>query len=112
MPLQRDWFKSTIDLLVAALGAMLARKKKGEIEAAVAEADGAILKAFGVSGKLALGLTLKDFMMFACRGEEPSPELLQTLSKLFTEWADLLDAAGRTQDAALARARARECLAP
>ena len=106
--IQRDWFEQHIEILAQAIGAALGLKEKGEIQASIAGIETAVQKIFGMSPKLALNLPLNDFIKLTCRGEEPSPKLLSTLAKLFQEWADLLKAAGRDQDAELARIRARE----
>ena len=105
--IRRDWFKRHVEILAQALAAALALKKKGDIPGSVAAIEDAVQKTFGVNGKLALNLSLEDFLAFACRGTEPSPELLSALGDLFQGWADSLKAQGSTAAAALALARAR-----
>lgn len=85
---------------------MLGLKAKGDVQAAVAEAESAVRRAFGLDGKLALGLPLEQVLFLACRGEKPTPELLTALSELFRAWADSLSADGRTEDATRAREKA------
>lgn len=106
--IRRDWFKRHLEMIAQALGVALGLKEKGEVQAAIASIEASIQEAFGMSAKLALGLPLHEFIKFACRGEAPPPELLALLEKTFLEWAELLTAAGRTGEAALARARAQE----
>jgi phosphotransferase system HPr-like phosphotransfer protein len=107
--ISRDWFASHIEALALAIGAALGFKAKGEIQQALAAVEAGVQKAFGMNARMALGLPLKDFIALTCRGEEPSAALLSGLEKLFTEWADLLKAAGRDGEAALALQRAEEC---
>ncbi|MBI5883726.1 MAG: hypothetical protein HZB91_11555 [Elusimicrobia bacterium] len=108
--IHRDWFKRHLEILTQALGAVLGLKAKGDIQAAAAAIETAIQKAFGMSGKLALGLQFGDFISLACKGEEPSAELLSAMSKLFQEWAELLEAQGRTAEASLSRTRGQAIL--
>lgn len=105
--IRRDWFKRQVEILAQALGVVLGLKQKGDIQASVAAIETAIQQAFGLSGKLALGLPLEELLAFACRGVKPSSELLSGLAKLFGEWAELLDAQGSADQAALARERAQ-----
>lgn len=105
--IRRDWFKHHVDIMAQALGSVLGLKNKGEIQAATATLEAAIHKAFGMSGKLAIGLPLEEFISLACRGEEPSSEFLSALAKLFREWAGLLETQGRPAEAASALARAQ-----
>ena len=93
--IRRDLFKRHVEILAQALGSVLGLKSKGEIQAAVAALEAAIHKACGMSAKLALGLPLEEFISLACRGEEPSSELLSALARLFREWAGLLETQGR-----------------
>ena len=106
--IRRDWFKRHLEMIAQALGVALGLKEKGEIQAAIASIETSIKEAFGISGKLAIGLPLHEFIKFACRGEEPPPELLAMLEKTFNEWAELLTAVGRVGEATLARTRAQE----
>jgi hypothetical protein len=106
--IRRDWFKRHVEILAQALGVALGLKKKGEATAAVAVIEAAVRSTFGLSGTLALGLSLKEFLSLACRGEKPSPELLSTLAELFREWAGLLEKEGRAAEAASALGRAVE----
>lgn len=108
--IQRDWFKRHLEILAQALGSVLGLKGKGEVQAAAAAIEAAIQKAFGMNGKLALGLRLEDFLSLACRGEEPSPELLSAMARLFNEWAGLLETQGRRAEAALSLARGQTLL--
>ncbi|MBI5630617.1 MAG: hypothetical protein HY921_07020 [Elusimicrobia bacterium] len=110
MAIRRDWFKRQVEILAQALGSALGLKQKGETQASIAALEGALQSAFGVSGKLALGLSLQDFISLACRGEEPSAELLAALSRLFSQWAALLEAQGRSSEASAARSRAQVLL--
>jgi hypothetical protein len=104
--IRRDWFKRQIDIVVQALGLVLGLKQKGEIQASIGALEAAVLKAFGMSGPLALGLPLDEFISLACRGESPSPELLSALADFFREWGGLLAAQGRGAEAAAAADRA------
>lgn len=105
--IRRDWFKRQVEILAQALGVVLGLKQKGDIQASVAAIETAIQQAFGLSGKLALALPLEELISFACRGVKPSAELLSGLAKLFSEWADLLEASGSADQATLARERAK-----
>ncbi|HAH08233.1 MAG TPA: hypothetical protein DCM05_17195 [Elusimicrobia bacterium] len=106
--IRSDWFKRQLDVLVAALAAAIGLKQKGDVPGALAALDASIRQAFGMSGQLALGLPLEDFLNFATRGVAPTPELLDALSGLFKEWASLLQAQGRAPEAELALARSQE----
>jgi hypothetical protein len=106
--IRSDWFKRQVDILVRSLAAALGLKNKGEIPAALSTLEYSIQQAFGMSGQLALGLPLEDFLSFASRNVSPSPELLSTLADLFREWAALLKAQGRTAEADMALARSQE----
>lgn len=106
--IRSDWFKRQVDVLVRALAGALGLKQKGELPAALAALEGSIQQAFGMSGQLALGLPLEDFLSFATRGVAPSPELFKALADLFNEWAVLLRSQGRAAEADLALARSRE----
>ncbi|MBI5242808.1 MAG: hypothetical protein HY922_03870 [Elusimicrobia bacterium] len=108
--IRSDWFKRHIEIIVQALAAVLGLKRQGEIQTAIATLEEAVRKAFGMSGQLALGLPLQEFISLSCRGEEPSAEFLSTLAKLFLEWADLLEKQGRADEAALALSRGQELL--
>ena len=110
MSIRREWFKRQIDVLARALASALGFKKKGETQAAQTSIETALRDAFGMDPRLALGMPLDQFIEFACRGEAPAPELLTHMADLFREWAELLSAAGREGDAALARQRLEECL--
>jgi len=106
--IRRDWFKQHVEILAQALGAAVGLRKKGEIPAAVAAVEEAVRKSFGLSGQLALGLPLKDFLSLACRGEKPTAELLSASAELFREWAGLLRTEGREGEAASAFGRVDE----
>ncbi|TPW21658.1 MAG: hypothetical protein FD126_470 [Elusimicrobia bacterium] len=67
--------------------------------------------AFGMDPKLALALSFADFLKMACRDVKPSPELLASLTLFFDDWAEVLEASGRGDEAALARGKAAECRA-
>lgn len=108
--IKRDWFKRQIEILAQVLAVVLGLKEKGDIQGSIAEIETAVQKAFGMSGKLALGLGAEDFLSLACRGDKPTPELLSTLAGLFQEWGALLEIQGLSADAASARARAQELL--
>ncbi|MEK7746433.1 MAG: hypothetical protein AAB576_07195 [Elusimicrobiota bacterium] len=108
--IKRDWFKRQIEILAQALGAALGLKGRGDIQGSIAEIETAIQKAFGMSGRLALGFSLEDFLSLACRGDRPTPELLSTLAGLFQEWGALLEAQGSAAEAAAARERAQDLL--
>ena len=108
--IRRDWLQSMVDVLTQALGAALGLKKKGDIQTAAATMEGSIQKAFGMNPKLALGLPLKEFISLGCRGDKPPAEVLLSLSKVFGEWAGLLQAQGRRGEAAMALVRAEELL--
>ena len=108
--IRRDWFKRHVEIMAQALGAVLGLKSKGDIQAAAAAIEAAIPKAFGMGGKLALGLPIEEFITLACRGEEPSAEFLSASAKLFREWAGLLETPGRATEAAAALARAQALL--
>jgi hypothetical protein len=109
--IRRDWFKRQVDILAQAIGTVLALRKKGEIQGAEANLEEAVKKAFGMSGKLALGLPFDDFLGFVCRGELASAPLLADLARLFDQWAAALEETGRAPEAAQARRRAEECRA-
>ena len=108
--IKRDWFKRQIEILAQVLAAALGLKQKGDIQGSIAEIETAIQKAFGMSGKLALGFSLEDFLSLACRGDKPTPELLSTLAGLFQEWGTLLETQGYSADAAAALERAQDLL--
>ena len=110
MAIRREWFKRQIDVLAQALAAALGFKRKGQAQAAQTSIETALRDAFGMDPRLALGMPLDQFIELACRGEAPAPELLSHLADLFGEWAELLSAAGRNGDAAMARQRLEECL--
>lgn len=109
MPIRRDWFKEQVEVLVQALGAALGLKKKGEVQAAVERADDGFHKAFGMNGRLAIGLPFDQFLFLALRGETPSEERLAALAAAFKEWGEVLEAAGRQAEADAAFKRAEEC---
>ncbi len=111
MAIQRDWFERQADVLVQAIAAALGFKAKGDIQAAVAEAEGALRRTFGADPRLALGLPLEQFLSLVCRGERPSEGMLAALSKFFAAWAELLESSGRQAEAYAARQRSAECLA-
>ncbi|MBI5202045.1 MAG: hypothetical protein HY925_10700 [Elusimicrobia bacterium] len=106
--IRRDWYKRHVEILAQAIGNMLGLKQRGETQAAIAAAEKAVREAFGMDGKLALGLSLEQVLFFACRGEKATPELLATLADLFSAWGEALDAAGRSEDARRAAERTIE----
>ena len=61
--IKRDWFKRQIEILAQALGIVLGLKQKGDIQGSIAEIETAIQKAFGMSGKLALGFGIDEFLL-------------------------------------------------
>ena len=111
MSIRRDWFKNKVDILAQAAGAVLGLKGKGEVLQAAVKLEEAFRSAFGMDPKLALALPLEDFLKMACRDVAPSPELLASLAGFFDDWAEVLEAAGRKDEAALARERASSCRA-
>lgn len=105
--INREWFKRQVEIIAQAVGAVLGLKQKGDIQAAIEQAESTIKKVCGMNAKLALGLDVKDAVSLACRGEEPTPEFLNSLAELFGEWASLLASQGRAVEADAARARAQ-----
>jgi hypothetical protein len=108
--IRRDWFEQRIEILSQAIAAALGLKAKGDVQAAIVNMENAFTKAFGMNVELALGFPFDQFLSFACRGEKPTPELLEAMAKTFAAWSDVLKAAGRDADAALAHERSQECL--
>ncbi|MBI3297851.1 MAG: hypothetical protein HYZ75_06795 [Elusimicrobia bacterium] len=106
MSIRREWFKRHLEILTQALGTVLGLKGRGEVQASIAALESALEKAFGMNGQLALAFPLEQFLSLALRGEKASPELLDALSRLFTEYAALLESSGRNSEAASARERA------
>jgi len=81
--IRRDWYKRHLEIMAQAIGNILGLRKKGDLQAATQAAEKAMRDAFGMDGKLALGLPLDQVLFFACRGEKASPELLASLADLF-----------------------------
>lgn len=106
--IRRDWLKRQVEILAQALGSVLGLKRKGEIQAALAAIETSVQRTCGMSGQLALALPLEEFIKLACRGEDPSPELLSAMADIFREWASLLNTQERRAEAASALARAQE----
>lgn len=107
--IRRDWFKRHVEILAQVAGTVLGLKKAGQVQQAEAEAARSFQQLFGMDGRLALALPFKDFLDFAFRGVKPSGEVLAALAAHFESWAGLLEAAGRADEAALARERAAQC---
>lgn len=95
MSIRRDWFKTKVELLT----------KIGEAP------EDAFRAAFGMDPRLALAVPFADFLKMACRDVKPSPELRDALTRFFEDWAAVLEASGRGDEAALARGKAAECRA-
>lgn len=110
--IRRDWFKAKVEAVAQGLGVVLGLRKKGDILGSAAAMEAVVQEAFGMSGVMALGLPLEQFVFLAFRGEKPSPELLSKVGELFLEWASLLEAQGRSAEAASARARSQGLLTP
>ena len=106
--IRRDWYKRQVEIMAQAIGTMLGLRQKGDTQAAIAAAEKAVRDAFGMDGKLALGLSLEQVLFFACRGQKASPELLSSLAELICAWGEALDAAGRSEDARRAAERTIE----
>lgn len=111
MSIRRDWFKNKVDLLAQAAAVVLGLKGKGAVLEAAVKLEEAFRSAFGMDPKLALAFPFEDFLKMVCRDVAPSPELLAALAGFFDDWAGVLDAAGRKDEAALARGRAADCRA-
>lgn len=111
MGIRRDWFKNKVDILVQAGALVLGLKGKGQVHEAAAKLEEAFRSAFGMDPKLALAIPFADFLKLACRDVKPSPELLASLTRFFDGWAEVLEAAGRVDEAGLARGKAAECRA-
>lgn len=109
MSIRRDWFKRHVETLAQAAGTVLGLKRAGQVRQAEAEAAQSFRQVFGMDARLALALPLKDFLDLAFRGVRPSGEALAALAGHFELWADLLEASGRADEAALARERAGQC---
>ena len=105
--IKREWFRRQIEIIAQAVGTVLGLKQKGDIQAAIEQAESTIKKVCGMDAKLALGLDVKDVVSLACRDEEPTPEFLSSLAGLFVEWAELLESQGRAAEAGAARERAQ-----
>ena len=108
--IRSDWFKRQLAIVAQALAVVLGLKEKGDIQAAAATLEAAAQKAFGMSGQLALGLPIDEFVSLACRGDAPAPELLTTLADFFREWGGLFEIQGRKAEAAAAADRAQALL--
>lgn len=93
--IRRDWFKTKVELL----------SKAG------VNPTEAFRSAFGMDPNLALALPFADFLNMACRDVKPSPELLDSLSRFFDGWAEVLESSGLGDEAALARGKAAEARA-
>lgn len=111
MSIRRDWFRHKVELLAQAAGVVLGLRRKGAVLEAAVKLEEAFRSAFGMDPKLALAFPFEDFLKMVCRDVAPSPELLASLAGFFEDWAEVLEAAGRPGDAALARERASSCRA-
>lgn len=111
MSIRRDWFKNKVDILAQAAAVVLGLKGRGAAVEAAVKLEEAFRSAFGLDARLALALPFKDFLDMVCRGAPPSAELLAALAGYFDDWASVLEAQGRPDDAALARERAAGCRA-
>ena len=111
MSIRRDYFKAKVDILAQAAATLLGLKGRGAVLEDAVKLEEAFRQAFGFDGRLALALPFEEFLKMACRDVKPSPELLAALAKHFSDWADVLEASGKADVAALARERAVSCRA-
>ncbi len=109
MSIRRDWFKNKVDILAQAAALVLGLKGKGQVQEAAAKLEESFRSAFGMDPRMTLALPLKECLDMLGRGVKPSPELAAALASFFADWAELLEASGRNDEAALAREKASQC---